>query len=75
MPDTIIPFTGATYGDIPVENVLNGALEQNLKHTLVIGYREDESLYFASSTGERPLMLWLLELIKQDILIWNTLTK
>ena len=48
--------------DIPVEGVLDGAKE--LKTVLVLGYDANDDFYIASSTGDKTLMLWLIEQAK-----------
>ena len=55
------------YGDVPVDNVLNGALAANLKSVVVIGYTETGELYFAFSEPDGAHVLWKLEEAKQAL--------
>lgn len=57
----VISFTAGTYGPVPVQNVLEGALEADLKEVMVIGLDEMDGLYVACSTGDKPDLLYLLE--------------
>ena len=47
-----------TYADIPVDRVLESAVGK-LKTVLVIGYTEDDGVYIASSTGDKPTLYYL----------------
>jgi hypothetical protein len=49
---TISQFPGSTKGLVPVSNVLDGA--KGLSMVIVLGYRNDGTEYFASSTGDAP---------------------
>ena len=53
---------------VPAENVLKGAIEQNLEDVIIIGRTKDQDLYMAASTGEGPEILWLIECAKGYIL-------
>ena len=53
---------------VPTEKVLKGALEAKLSNVIVIGTVEDGELYLASSEGDAPEILWLLENAKNFIL-------
>lgn len=64
----IIKFPGVTKLDIPVDTVLNKALESNLKSTVVLGWEQDGEGYYASSIAEGAEILWLLESMKYVLL-------
>lgn len=55
--------------DVPVENVISGAIDAKLKKIIIIGENEDErEFYFASSSGYAPDILWELERAKHTLL-------
>lgn len=54
--------------DIPVENVLDGAKEMELKKVLVIGINKDDELYAAASFSDAADMIWMMEKVKKYIL-------
>jgi hypothetical protein len=66
MGDVVELHTETTL-DIPVEGVLNGALDAGLEHVVVVGRNEDGSLYAASSIGSSAETVWLLEAAKRLI--------
>ena len=53
---------------VPVENVLRGAIEQDLEDVIIIGRTKDQELYMAASNGDGPELLWLIECAKSYIL-------
>ena len=60
--DNIIDFETAFFGDIPTDDVLEGA-KGKLKRVLVIGLFEDQDdkaghYYFASSSGDKAISHW-----------------
>lgn len=69
MTDKVIDFNGITYGDIPPDTILEAAKGAGLDTVIIIGKNADNDLYIASSTGEYPLINWLLDLAKQDLLL------
>ncbi len=54
--------------DIPVERILRKAQEAGLTTVVVMGWDENESLYFASSVSDGGEVLWLMEKCKRDLL-------
>ncbi len=60
MQDTVVPFTGLTKLDIPVDKILEGAKEANLKTVIVIGEDQNGESFLASSSGDLALMYWML---------------
>ena len=66
--DNIVAFTGSTSLDIPPKKVLEAALSEDLEWAVVIGFREDGSLYLASSTGDLLEILGSLDLAKWSYL-------
>lgn len=61
MSDKVVPFPGITRLDTPPEQVLGYAVEAKLTECVVIGFAEDGSFYFASSSPDGPDVLWLME--------------
>lgn len=70
MGDLLI-MDGVTKLDIPPERVLEAAKEANLKTVVVMGITEDNSEYFASSTGDSLPILFLAERLKYEIVSGN----
>jgi hypothetical protein len=66
--DNIIDFPGSTLLDIPVEKVLEGAIDASLDQVVVVGVKEDGSTYLAFSTSDLYQILWFLENAKMDVL-------
>jgi hypothetical protein len=66
--DNVVILPVITTLPIPVERILAQAMEADLKLCLVIGEREDGSLYFASSEPDGGDLLWLLERAKLALL-------
>jgi hypothetical protein len=62
----ILKFNGQTVGSISVESVLQGAA--SLDEILVLGWTKDGEFYAASSTGNGPDLLWLIELFRHGVL-------
>lgn len=65
--DNVIILDVATKLDIPPDRVLEGA-KGELERCIVIGRKEDNSLYFASSITDAGKILWLLEKAKTALL-------
>ena len=57
---TTIKFPGLTRLDIPVERVLNGALDADLDNVVTIGFGKNGDFYFASSLADGGNVAWLL---------------
>lgn len=63
----IVPFTGITACDIPVDRVLDAAKKAGLKSVIVIGETEDGEEYHASSIGDCAELNWMLDRCKMDL--------
>jgi len=59
---------GKTKLDIPVNGVLEGAIEKDLDVAIVMGYDKDGKVYFASSIGDAPEMNYLADKFKRYLL-------
>jgi hypothetical protein len=68
MSDNILTFKGATFSRVEPDAVLDGAKGQ-LTEVFVIGV-EDEGggMFLASSTSNKPDLLWMLKMAEQRIL-------
>lgn len=54
--------------DIDPICVLDGAMEADLTHVVIAGYRADGSEYFAASMADGGETLWLIERLKKRLL-------
>ncbi len=68
MTDNIIPLNVYTRLDIPVEGVLEGAKENVTANLIILGWTEDDDMYFASSSSTMGDILVLLEQAKRVLL-------
>lgn len=59
---------GTTTMDIESSKVLSGGLRNCVKDVVLIGYDQDDELYFASAVGDVTKVLWLLEQAKKQLL-------
>lgn len=53
---------------IPVERILNGALESDLDLAIVVGVTKGGEFYFAASEADGGVNLWWLEIAKKKLL-------
>lgn len=65
--DNILTFDGMTKLDLPVNRILESAIEADMVEVVVLGYDKDGGYYFASSKGDGPSVLWLLEYSKRRL--------
>ncbi len=61
-------LTDETTLDVPVNLVLERALDASLTEVIVIGYDKNDELYFASASGDAPSILWAIEKAKETLL-------
>jgi len=66
--DNVVILPVVTRLDCPPERVLNAALDASLAYVIIVGETEDGDLYFASSRGNGPNVLWDLERAKLALL-------
>jgi hypothetical protein len=66
----VIDFPGGdgTFSEVPVHRVLELAIEKNLNMVITLGYLEDGTEFFASSTGDARKLIWLMERAKKVLL-------
>jgi len=63
----IIPIGGITKLDIPEDQILEAA-KGEMDGVVLMGWKKDGELYFASSFGDGGDVLWLMEKCKQALL-------
>lgn len=68
MTAEIVSFPGGTMADVPVENVLNGAVNADLKEAIVIGRDQDGEPFYASSLGDAGHILLEIEKFKKVLM-------
>lgn len=64
----VIRLSTITTHDLPVDQVLDGAVKADLKCAVVLGYRQDGTEFFASTMADGADVLWLLERLKLQLL-------
>lgn len=57
-----------TTHNLSPERVLSAALEADLEGVVVLGYTKDGEAYFASSYADGGSVMWLMELMKRELL-------
>ncbi len=61
----VIALSTVTTATTPPETILSAALKAGLTEALVIGQKQDGTVYFAMSTAEAPSVNWLLDCAKR----------
>lgn len=56
-------------GDLPAETVLERARKKELTQCVVVGIKPDGNLYLSSTTTDEPLINWLLDKAKLDLMV------
>lgn len=64
----VIRLSTITTHDLPVDQVLDGAVKADLKCAVVLGYCQDGTEFFASTMADGADVLWLLERLKLQLL-------
>ena len=64
----IVNFNGKTLKDTSCKEVIENVDVDLLENVLVIGLAKNNGFYFASSTGNKPMLLYLLDQFKSDLL-------
>lgn len=62
----VVPLNNVTKLDIPVERVLDGAVD--LERVVLVGWNKEGELHFASSFSDGGEVLWMFELAKKRLL-------
>lgn len=68
MTDNVVYPSFITKLDIPVDRVINAALEAGLTGVVVLGWDAEENEYSASSIAGGADVLWLMERLKKQLL-------
>ena len=68
MADNVVDLNCETVLDIPAEKILEAAKDKNLRHVVIVGEDKDGEEFFASTTADSPLIIWMLERAKLEIL-------
>ena len=63
----VVELDCVTTLDIPAEKILTKAIEANLDTAIVVGFNQDGSLYFSSTTGDAGTCMFLFELAKRSL--------
>jgi len=66
--EKVVVLDCVTRLDIPVERVLDSAVESDLESVVVMGWTKDGDYYFSSSQADGGDVLWLLEATKKKLL-------
>jgi len=66
--DNVTKFTGETRLKTPVPKILASAAGARLQDVVVIGWREDGEMYFASSSADGAEVLWLLRQAEHELI-------
>lgn len=67
--DKVVPLETVSRLDLPVERVLQAAVEAGLSDVVIMGYtKDDEREYFASSIADGGSVLWLMKRLERELL-------
>ena len=64
----VIEWPGITTLDLPAARILDRAKSANLSTAVVMGWKPDGSLYFASTVADGGDVLWLMATCKNALL-------
>lgn len=64
----VIDFARALDGGVEPSAVLQKATEVDLETVMVMGWTKEGYLWMGSSTAEGPELIWLMELVKKEIM-------
>ncbi len=54
--------------DRSVEEAFSKALEQDIRDVMILGWTKDDQLFMSLAVNDAPDMLFMLELVKKEIL-------
>lgn len=57
----VVPFTGVTKADLPVEYILERARDAEMAECVVVGFDRDGNEYFASSRADAAQVIYHLQ--------------
>jgi hypothetical protein len=64
----VITFKGRSSLDVPCEIILNKALNEDLETVLIVGRLKSGEIYLGSSTADGGDLLWLMAIVKKEIM-------
>lgn len=64
----VLPLPNGTVLDIPPDRLLEAAKQADLETVVIIGRDKNGDLYFSSTTGYLPEVLWDIEEAKQEVM-------
>ena len=64
----VVTWPHPTRLDVPVERIIQGAVDANLESIVVAGYTAGGEEYFAASIADGGTVLWLIERMKMKLL-------
>lgn len=67
--ENVLFFPGETKEGFSPEMVLRGAMKADLAQTVIVGWDQDDNLFFSSSTQDAPEILWLLEKARMALFV------
>lgn len=69
----VIPLGGVTKLDLPVEQILQSAIDRgDVDGIVIMGYTKDGDEYFASSYADGGIVVWLAEKLKKRLLEYGS---
>lgn len=66
--EKILHWDGITTLELPVERILETALDSDLDQVIVIGVEQDGEFYLSSSKTDCDKLLWLIEVAKKRLM-------
>jgi len=66
--DNVREFPGVSRHTTPVPKILAAAAGARLQDVVVVGWREDGEMYFASSQSNGAEVLWLLRQAEHELI-------
>ncbi len=65
--DNVVKFTGETYHDIPVEDVLDEAKGFKYSQVMIVGELSDGQIVIQSSSGDIAKVNYMIDLAKNEL--------
>lgn len=72
-PDNVIPFTGVTRHDVPVDTIMAHLLGLNIMEIVAVGFLQDGSEFFSSSKSDGAAALWHLSRAQHKLMTYADL--
>lgn len=71
--DNVIPFTGVTRHDVPVETIMAHLLSLDIMEIVAVGFLNDGSEFFSSSKSDGAAALWHLSRAQHKLMTYADL--